>query len=166
MWLANARCSSLRVWLSLAALLLAGCGDVVKSHYTTYGEAKKEQLFARGWLPEIIPTSATDITTANNLDLNRSEGEFVFPPAATEAFLARLVPYSGRGSFSRAFERMIHERKAEGYSLHEYQEGQNIWVFLVNKPKGRAYYSLSSVANGKLDNGQGMMGSPPKRNRI
>jgi hypothetical protein len=166
MWLANARCSSLRVCLSLAALLLAGCGDVVKSHYTTYGEAKKEQLFARGWLPEIIPTSATAITTANNLDLNRSEGDFAFPPAATEAFLARLVPYSGRGSFSRAFERRIRERKAEGYSLHEYQADQNIWVFLVNKPKGRAYYSLSSVANGKLDQGSGKTLSPAKRNRI
>ena len=162
---ANSVFPSWGVWLSLAALLLAGCGEVVKSNYISYSEAKKEQLFARGWLPDIIPTSATKIITANNLDLNRSEGEFSFPPSATDAFLARLVPYSGRGTFSRDFERMVNERKAEGYSLHEYQENKNIWVFLLNRQKGHAYYSLSTATNNKKRPGPGVTGSPPQRSR-
>lgn len=129
--------------LTLAALLLTGCDDRVVSHYTTYREAANDQLFARGWLPEIIPASSTNITTKNDLDLNRSEGEFWFPPAATEAFLSRLVPYSGHGALPPAFKRMARAGTAQGYSLHEFQEDQTVWVFALNRQTGHAIYGLT-----------------------
>lgn len=133
------------LYLSIVALLLGGCSDVVTSHYKTYSEAAKDQLFGRGWLPEFIPSSSTDITTSNNLDLNRSEGEFSFPPAATDSFVSRLVPYSGRGSASGDFEKMVNKRKAQGYTLYEFSDRGSVWVFFLNRQKGHAYYSMWPV---------------------
>ncbi|MEB3318108.1 MAG: hypothetical protein VKO39_08210 [Cyanobacteriota bacterium] len=130
--------------LALVALLLTGCDERVNSHYTTYREAAKDQLFARGWLPEIIPASSTNITTRNDLDLNRSEGEFWFPPGATEAFLSRLVPYSGHGALPPVFKRMAWSDRAKGYSLHEFQRDQNVWVFALNRQTGHAIYNLTA----------------------
>lgn len=130
------------LWLSLTFLLLVGCSDVVTSHYKTYSEASKDQLFGRGWLPDFIPSSSTNITTSNNLDLNRSEGEFSFPPAATNSFVSRLVPYSGRASPSSDFDKVVNKRKAQGYTLYEFTERENRWVFFLNREKGHAYYNM------------------------
>jgi hypothetical protein len=136
------------LWLSLVFLLLAGCSDVVTSHYKTYSEAAKDQLFGRGWLPDFIPSSSTNITTSNNLDLNRSEGEFSFPPEATNSFVSRLVPYSGRGSPSSDFDKVVNKRKAQGYTLYEFTEREYLWVFFLNREKGHAYYSMWPVNSG------------------
>lgn len=136
------------LWLSLVFLLLAGCSDVVTSHYKTYNEAAKDQLFGRGWLPDFIPSSSFNITTANNLDLNTSDGEFSFPPAATESFVSRLVQYSGRSSPYVDFEKMVNKRKAQGYTPYEFKENQYVWVFFLNREKGHAYYSLWPLHNG------------------
>jgi hypothetical protein len=130
------------LWLSLTFLLLVGCSDVVTSHYKTYSEAAKDQLFGRGWLPDFIPSSSTNITTSNNLDLNRSEGEFSFPPAATNSFVSRLVPYSGRDSPSSDFDKVVNKRKAQDYTLYEFTETENRWVFFLNREKGHAYYNM------------------------
>jgi hypothetical protein len=134
--------------LSLVFMFLAGCSDVVTSHYKTYEEAAKDQLFGRGWLPDFIPSSSTNITTSNNLDLNRSEGEFSFPPAATESFISRLRPYSGQASPSSDFEKVVNKRKTQGYTLYEFKENQYIWVFFLNREKGHAYYSMWPVYSG------------------
>lgn len=136
------------LWLSLVILLLVGCRDVVTSHYRTYSEAAKDQLFGRGWLPEFIPSSSTDITTSNNLDLNRSEGEFLFSPAATDSFISRLVPYSGRGSPSSDFEKMVNKRRTQSYTLYEFTDRGSVWVFFLNREKGHVYYSVWPVYGG------------------
>ncbi len=136
------------LYLSIVALLLVGCIDVVTSHYKTYSEAAKDQLFGRGWLPEFIPSSSTDITTSNNLDLNRSEGDFSFSPAATDSFVSRLVPYSGRASPSSDFEKVVNERKALGYTLYEFTARESVWVFFRNQEKGHAYYNMWHVYSG------------------
>ncbi len=65
----------------LSLIFLAACtSDVVESNYATLAEARADQLFGRGWLPDVLPASAFNIRTSNNLDLNQSEGEFSFRP--------------------------------------------------------------------------------------
>lgn len=136
------------LWLSLVVLLLAGCSEVVTSHYKTYSEAEKDQLFGRGWLPDIIPHSSFNITTANTVDRNTSEGEFSFTPTDTDSFISRLRPYSGRTAPYGDFEKMVKKRKAQSYTPYEFEERQSIWVFFLNRENGHAYYSMWPVYTG------------------
>jgi len=74
----------------MACLLLTSCGDIVSNRYATYSEAQREGGFDRGWLPDIIPPSSKDIITNNDLDLNTSEGEFVYDNVDLSRFLSHL----------------------------------------------------------------------------
>lgn len=135
------------LWPFLVVLLVAGCSDVVTSHYATYTDAANDQLFGRGWLPEFIPSSSFNITTSNDLDRNQSEREFSFSLPGTESFVSRLVPYSGRGSPFSDFEKLVNRCKAQGYTLYEFTERENVWVFFLNRGKGHAYYRMWLVRN-------------------
>src|SRR5690606_14748458 len=93
----------------LCGLVLTGCGDIdtVESRYQTRADAEADLLFARGWLPEIIPDSSRGIVTKNDLDLNLSEGEFYFDREDLDAFLSHLrrLPESDSRKFQAyAFE--------------------------------------------------------------
>jgi hypothetical protein len=126
----------------LLCLFLVGCSDVVTSHYETYNDAAADQLFARGWLPEFIPSSSFSITTSNDLDVNTSEGEFSFNPVDAQAFASQLHPYSGRKS------PYVKKRIGQGYAPYEYTKGNTIWLFFLNPDKGHAYYDLWTVRKG------------------
>lgn len=83
------------VVISLAAAAFLGLrlllqADLVTSHYSTLNDARADLLFERGWLPDILPASAHDIRTTNDVDINTSEGEFWFKPADYQAFESRL----------------------------------------------------------------------------
>lgn len=82
----------LRQWafITFAACLVCGCDSSVPLSYATRGEAEAERLFARGWLPEVIPPSSRNISMRNDLDLNISNGEFSFDPLDHEPFVRRL----------------------------------------------------------------------------
>jgi hypothetical protein len=57
-------------------------------------DVRTDHVFERGWLPDILPASAHDIHTRNNLDLNLSDGEFSFEPVDAAAFVSRVQPYT------------------------------------------------------------------------
>lgn len=78
--------------LPIILLTMYGCSDIVTSEYPTYQNAEEDGLFQRGWLPEIIPRSATEIVVNNNLDLNESSGSFVLSNDAMLDFKERLKP--------------------------------------------------------------------------
>jgi hypothetical protein len=103
----------------LIFLLLAGCGDIVSDHYANYEEAKKDRLFERGWLPDILPMSTTNIKTVNDLDLNKSRGSFDIPKNELSGFISRL------------------EQKSENEFV--YRE----WQFEVNVNNGHVKYELN-----------------------
>ena len=67
--------------------------DIVTSEYATLEAARADHLFGRGWLPDILPLSAYDIRTSNNLDIDTSEGEFSFDPSEYKVFVSHGRPY-------------------------------------------------------------------------
>ncbi|MFA6241616.1 MAG: hypothetical protein WC655_11830 [Candidatus Hydrogenedentales bacterium] len=127
----------------LALLLLAGC-DVVTSEYPTRADAEAESLFARGWLPDFLPASSTDIVTHNDLDINTSWGEFRFEPSELDAFLARLTP-GGENPSQRSFDplrEMLKRRGSEDYRKYSSSDEAHSWFFLVNPVEGHVFYCM------------------------
>lgn len=107
--------------VSLMALLLAGCRDVVTSRYETRAEAEADRLFERGWLPSIIPPSSRGIVTRNDPDLNRSEGEFRFDRNEKTAFLQHLrrAPEEDHASGEAwRYENWLFRISEEGETVH------------------------------------------------
>jgi len=112
------RCSL--VVVATAFVSLSSC-DVVTSRYATLDDARKDRLFERGWLPDILPASSRDIRVSNDLDVNHSEGEFSFDLADFAVFAARL--------------------RSRGDTKFEYSEGEQTWIFTCDSYRGHCRYS-------------------------
>ena len=78
------------ILVSTLAMMIVGCSDNVTTEYSTYAEAKNDNLFERGWLPDILPTSTINIEVTNDLDQNTSIGEFFIKKSAVELFLDKV----------------------------------------------------------------------------
>lgn len=125
---------------------------IVTSKYDTYDDAVADDLFDRGWLPDIIPASATRIVTVNNLDLNISEGRFRFDRADRAAFLAQLRPLDSAEALSVTDPEWEAELAANGYRPYEFSYGESgrgrtnagsVWVFFVHEIDGFAFYEMA-----------------------
>lgn len=116
-------------FLIFAACLLSGCKESVPLNYSTRAEAEAESLFARGWLPEIIPSSSRDISMRNDLDLNISNGEFSFDQADHDLFVGRL--------------KRIPSRDKDGSLAYAYED----WVFWVTDGKDHCHFSMCLSRN-------------------
>lgn len=123
------------LWLFLS--FSVGC-DVVRKEYDTLQHARDDGLFDRGWLPNILPESATSIRTANDLDINTSEGEFTIAIQDADAFIERLSvleePYAGQSDY-------IERMQSRGYEGFSYTDVQT-WLFLCSRKTGHCTYRL------------------------
>lgn len=83
-------------------VLMAGCDQTVPLTFRNRSEAAAEKPFARGWLPQIIPSSSRAISMENELDLNTSTGEFEFDAVDHDGFVSCLTrtPSEDRDQFS------------------------------------------------------------------
>jgi len=125
----------------LLALLVSGC-DVVTTTYPTYNDAKGRELFAKGWLPDIIPASSKSIRTSNDLDVNTSEGEFYFDPKDAARFASKLKPYTKGGDPFVDFEKRVRKMEADGYTAYKYSAEDTVWVFFCDSKKGHCFYDM------------------------
>ena len=75
-----------------ASLSLSGCSDVVTRTYATLDDARRDRLFERGWLPDILPPSAREIRVSSNVDVNTAKGEFSLDPEHFAVFTWALAP--------------------------------------------------------------------------
>jgi hypothetical protein len=126
----------------LTILMLAGCTDTVTNHYDTRTKAEADYLFDRGWLPRLIPVSARDITTSNDLDTNKSEGQFYYDIKETNDFIKHLKPLSNRTLPISRWQAYIEKQKKEGYDPYEYISEKTIWIFLANPRTGHVRYMM------------------------
>jgi hypothetical protein len=75
--------------IALLAFYLRSTGGEVQEHrYASYGEAQEGQ--ARGWLPPLLPKSATEIHEWHDLDTSLSVGSFRFDTSERSKIVAGL----------------------------------------------------------------------------
>jgi hypothetical protein len=113
--------------------------DTVTEKYDTYAEAKAGGIFNRGWLPEVVPASATKLIATNNLDTNTSEGEFYFSSDDAPLFISSLQLYEA--PVAELLTKEV-ELKPKGYGSYEYVQGSSRWVFFVQGRIGHVIYFL------------------------
>ena len=75
----------------LSLLTLAGCSDEITTRFATLADAKAKEAFARGWLPPILPDSATSIVERNNVDLNTGTGSFNYDLSEKSSYMKKLT---------------------------------------------------------------------------
>ena len=124
-----------------AAVALVAC-DNVDDHYNTLQDARADELFQRGWLPDILPPSSHDIQTSNDLDINVSSGEFHFKPEEFPGFAMKVRPYSRRESRLYGLEADINRLMRQGYVPYEYVSDGSVWVFLCRTDRGVCEYRM------------------------
>ncbi|HAS6218351.1 TPA: hypothetical protein I7183_02620 [Vibrio vulnificus] len=108
----------------LLLLVLAGCSDIVQSHYDNYQQAQADQLFERGWLPDVLPVSTTQIEVANDLDNNTSQGSLVIAEKEMAQFLSQLQPL-------------------ETANQYRFESDNSVWIFTLGE-QGHVSYLLTS----------------------
>jgi hypothetical protein len=131
--------------VSMSACVLAFLwltSDVVTSHYATTHTARAQGLFDRGWLPDILPPSATNIRVSNNLDLNDSHGEFDFPLREYAAFVARTSPYRPSGAPFVAYEETVERMRKKGFEARMVNDDGSTWVFICKATNGHCEYDM------------------------
>lgn len=146
---------AMRVVLALLFLLVGGLAvlfllpsDVVTTKYLTVQAARDDELFARGWLPDILPPSARDIRVSNNLDLNISEGEFFFD-AKDARTLREKIAY--RPNLQAPFDdwaNYVEKKRKAGFEIGSYSDEASDWIFLCRYQHGKCEYVTWLRKNG------------------
>lgn len=81
------------VTLIASLLVFSGCADtVIIEKYSNIDEAREAGAIARGWLPDWLPSSTTNITEKHDLDTNRSVSIFQVPLADRKIFVELCEP--------------------------------------------------------------------------
>ncbi len=139
---AIASASFLAALSALVALVLWFLpSDVVESSYPTLDSARRDRLFDRGWLPEIIPPSTSRISVSSNLDLNTSWGSFEFHPKEWDLLEGRLT----RGELSAPFadwQATVAENRDKGFQPWHHASADTRWVFFCRPDVGRCEYVM------------------------
>ena len=138
----------LGVCISLYALYLGfTSGEAVESRFTNYAEALESQR--RGWLPTMLPLSATEIHEWHELDTNLCFGSFRFDPSERPVIEVMLRPGLGRPvridrdpSFASPLPRDPTEEQLASAGFEFYKDQD--FAFAINWKAGIAYFWNSS----------------------
>lgn len=110
-------CNRIAALIVLASLLSACTDDVLSSSHATRVDAA--DTIGRGWVPAVLPKSATDIRETHNLDSNVGHGSFQFSAADMQSFQAALAPAPG----SRPVRAKSREKlEGSGYAFYTYED--------------------------------------------
>jgi len=134
-------CLSAILFISFIAFMM-GFFDIVERTYQTKEDAVSDRLFERGWLPEFIPDSATNISVTNNVDINTSRGTFDFLPADSNEFIDAIQNSNDDTSRHGTDPEMQHF-KDSGYLSFNYSDRGACWVFLIHPDNGKCEYWAS-----------------------
>jgi hypothetical protein len=82
----------------------------VYTHYDTHAQAVAAGAFAHGWIPDNVPSSATDIHEEHDLDTNQAWIRFSLPPAEVPFLSDRMgfVPVADVGEVTVTYPCQVH----------------------------------------------------------
>jgi hypothetical protein len=114
-----------RIFFTTCLLLaaLSAC-DSVEREYEDVFEARRDRFFERGWLPDILPASASQIKVKYDLDTNASQGEFRFEAGDFADFARGLV------------------RDPEAENVWAYTKNRRRWEFTCSQKTQHCRYQL------------------------
>lgn len=72
-----------------------------KSYFATYAEAKASGIMEKGWLPEYLPRSATEINETHNIDTNEVKASFKYQLGDTEEIRKNCKKLEGNSAQSK-----------------------------------------------------------------
>lgn len=72
------------------------CRETVVSRYASFDQARQAGAMARGWLPTLLPPTATDIREVHNLDSNEACGRFSVQRDALRSWASEHVDSGSR----------------------------------------------------------------------
>lgn len=107
-------------------MMVIGCSEDITTKYSTYEEAKKDGLFQRGWLPDILPTSTIDIKITSDPDKNSSFGEFFIGHSSLDVFLDKI-------------------EQTDNINEYRFIQGGSQWIFTVTR-EGLVTYRLDAIS--------------------
>lgn len=128
--------------LTIFVSVLAACGSEVEKNYSTIAAARADQLFDKGWLPDILPDSARNINVSNNLDLNVSTGDFSFNAADWAHFEQRVTAGANPDAPFADWNSNLKRHKADGDSDWSFQDESTTWVFFCRSAKEHCEYYM------------------------
>jgi hypothetical protein len=124
----------------LLCVIVAGCSDTFTENYSTLEEARNDNIFLRGWLPDILPASAHSLRVSGDVDINTAEGEFLIPPPGIDAMTEKLPRVTPTEGIPEALSARIGQRISDGYIGRGYAKANYSWVFLCSKERQRCEY--------------------------
>lgn len=81
------------LWLVLV-LAATGCTGAATTQYENYEKANRSGAIDRGWLPDFLPASATNIIESHNVEIDSMRAEFTFASSDSK-FLSLFNEASG-----------------------------------------------------------------------
>jgi hypothetical protein len=59
---------------TLPLVLLVGCGETSEKRFPSMADVEAQSMVTRGWIPEALPRSGTDVRIRWNIDTNMTRG--------------------------------------------------------------------------------------------
>jgi hypothetical protein len=81
-----------KVFGGFALLVLVGCADTKDGSFSSMSTPEARSMVSRGWIPSVLPGSATDVRLRWNIDTNMVRGRARVPEADRGALRAALRP--------------------------------------------------------------------------
>lgn len=125
----------------MSVCALAAC-DVVSGVYQDRQAAERDGFFERGWLPSVLPKSASNIRWSNDLDLNTAEGTFELNSDDLSAFPTVLQPHDTSTAPFADWKSYVDEQVHEGAYVGQYSEEGTTWVFLCSRNSHSCEYVM------------------------
>lgn len=123
--------------LVVGTLLLTGCDETIRMSYPTTAAARAHGAVQRGWLPEELPDSATNISEVHDLDTNTGGGSFQFGATDVDTFRAQLRPASDE--LVNQHFRLADPFREQGYHFYEVSR----FILAVHWPTRRVHFVLT-----------------------
>ena len=136
--------SAITVFVSVLFVFFAilGVWDVKEYSFRTKEEARADNFFEKGWLPDFIPESSTGIQVLRNIDVNTSEGGFTFDPKEAENFVS-ILEKKNTDERRLGQPENYSELRSRGYISVDCSHGDTVWRFMIHKSTGDCSYTSS-----------------------